>query len=420
MAQTIRFMTRNFDTYDTASIDSYRAIGGFKALKKVLSMSGEAVAQVLSDAKIKGRGGAAYDMGKKWAQARAVEADKKVVVCNADEGEPCTFKDRTLIEKDPFNLIEAIAIAGYAVNASDGYIYLREEYLHLRPLLANAIAQAKAAGYLGEAILGKAFRFDIHLYSGAGAYVCGEGSALSESIEGKAGRPRMKPPFIKQCGAFHLPTCVNNVESLSLVPGVLMDEAGFYKSQGTEDCPGTKMISVCGNVKNPGVFEVPFGITLREIIYELAGGIQEDRALRLVQLGGASGRIASPAQLDTPYTYSGLKKADLTPIGSGQILVIDERTSVIGFLRMTQQFFSHESCGQCTPCREGNRHISMILERVAAGTHTVEDIRNLTKFAGIMSNASLCGLGETAQSALLSAMKRFPEVFNVNEEVAVR
>ena len=244
---------------------------------------------------------------------------------------------------------------------------------------------------------------------------------LAESIGGHAGRPRMKPPFIKQCGVFHLPTCVNNVESLSLVAPLLLDDEGYYKSQGTPDCPGTKMISVCGNVKRPGVFEVPFGITIREIVYDLAGGMEnEDYPLRLVQLGGASGRICSPAQLDTPYTYKGMRQADLTAIGSGAVLVVDERTSVIGFLRMTQEFFSHESCGQCTPCREGNRHISLLLDKVAEGTHTAQDIATLKKFADIMSSASLCGLGETAQSALLSCMKRFPEVFAVKEEVAVR
>ena len=230
----------------------------------------------------------------------------------------------------------------------------------------------------------------------------------------------MKPPFIKQCGAFHLPTCVNNVESLSLVPPLLLDKDGFYKSQGTPDCPGTKLISVCGNVKHPGVFEVPFGITLREIIYDLAGGIEDGHQLQLVQLGGASGRLASPAQLDTQYTYKGMKGADLTAIGSGAILVVDERTSVIGFLRMTQQFFSHESCGQCPHCGEGNRHIARFLDKIAAGAHTEEDIKLMEKYADIMSTASMCGLGETAQSALLSAMKRFPEVFAVKKEVAVR
>jgi NADH-quinone oxidoreductase subunit F len=310
-------------------------------------------------------------------------------------------------------------IAGWAVGAKNGYIYLREEYSHLRPLISNAITQCEQRGYLGENILGSGLNYKIHLYSGAGAYVCGEGSALSESIEGKAGRPRKKPPYIKQCGVFHLPTCVNNVESLSLVPNVMMDDDGFYKRQGTPECPGTKMISVSGNVNHPGVFEVPFGITIREII-DLAGGVTEGQTLRLVQLGGASGKIASPKQLDTPYTYNDLRKAGLTAVGSGAVLVVDERTSVIGFLRMTQEFFSHESCGQCTPCREGNRHITLFLEKLAAGEHTQKDVDTMIKFANIMCNASLCGLGESAQSALLSAVEHFPEEFQVKKEVAIR
>lgn len=420
MGKTVTFLTRNFGKYDPSSLASYESIGGFTALRKALGLDGYAIADILAENGVQGRGGAAYDMGKKWRQARDVPGDHKCVVCNADEGEPGTFKDRTLLSNDPFQLLEGMIIAGWSVGADNGYLYLREEYAHLRPLLRSAIRQCEEAGYLGENILDSGLNYRIHLYSGAGAYVCGEGSALSESIEGKSGRPRMKPPFIKQCGVFHLPTCVNNVESLSLVPGLLLDEEGFYKRQGAPDCPGTKLISVCGNVKRPGVFEVPFGITIREIIYDLAGGIEGDRALRLVQLGGASGRICSPAQLDTPYTYQGMRRADLTPIGSGAVLVVDERTSVIGFLRMTQEFFSHESCGQCTPCREGNRHISLLLEKVAQGTHTKQDIETLKKFADIMSGASLCGLGETAQSALLSCMKRFPEVFAVKEEVAVR
>ena len=417
----VHFLTKNFGKYDTSSIGSYMNVGGFEALRKAVTMDPEEITDLLTAVKIKGRGGAEYPLGRKWSQARAVRGERKVVICNADEGETTTFKDRELICHDPFNLIEAMIIAAYVVGASDGFIYMRAEYACFRPLLLNAIRQAKNYGFLGTNILGRGFDFDIHLYSGAGAYVCGEGSALAESIGGHAGRPRMKPPFIKQCGVFHLPTCVNNVESLSLVAPLLLDDEGYYKSQGTPDCPGTKMISVCGNVKRPGVFEVPFGITIREIVYDLAGGMEnEDYPLRLVQLGGASGRICSPAQLDTPYTYKGMRQADLTAIGSGAVLVVDERTSVIGFLRMTQEFFSHESCGQCTPCREGNRHISLLLDKVAEGTHTAQDIATLKKFADIMSSASLCGLGETAQSALLSCMKRFPEVFAVKEEVAVR
>ena len=369
MSKTVCFITRNFGKYDPDSLKGYESIGGFRALRKALTMEGCDIADVLAANGVQGRGGAAYDMGKKWRQAREVPGAHKCVVCNADEGEPGTFKDRELLTHDPFQLLEGMIIAGWAVGADNGYIYLREEYSHLRPRLLSAIAQCEAAGYLGENILGSGLNYRIHLYSGAGAYVCGEGSALAESIGGHAGRPRMKPPFIKQCG----------------------------------------------------VFEVPFGITIREIVYDLAGGMEsEDYPLRLVQLGGASGRICSPAQLDTPYTYKGMRQADLTAIGSGAVLVVDERTSVIGFLRMTQEFFSHESCGQCTPCREGNRHISLLLDKVAEGTHTAQDIATLKKFADIMSSASLCGLGETAQSALLSCMKRFPEVFAVKEEVAVR
>ena len=420
MAKTVSFISRHFGKYDPTSLEAYQSLGGFQALRRAIDMDGYAIADVLSANGIQGRGGAAYDMGRKWRQARDVDAPQKCVVCNADEGEPGTFKDRELLRQDPFQVLEGMTIAGYAVNAQDGYLYLREEYSHLRPLLLSAIDQCEKANLLGERILGTGFSYKIHLCSGAGAYVCGEGSALSESIEGHAGRPRKKPPFIKQCGVYHLPTCVNNVESLSLVPAVLMDDEGFYKAQGTAECPGTKMISVSGNVKAPGVYEVPFGVTLREIVYDLAGGVADGHALRLVQLGGASGRLASPAQLDTPYTYNDMKKADLTPIGSGAVLVVDERTSVLGFLRMTQNFFSHESCGQCTPCREGNQHIRLILDKMALGEFTAHDVELLSRLAGVMSGSSLCGLGETAQSALTSAMKRFPQVFEVKEEVAVR
>lgn len=412
MSKAVCFMTKNFGKYDVKSIGSYMAIGGFNALKKAVNMTGEEIADKLATAKIKGRGGAGYDMGKKWAQAKSVIADNKVVVCNADEGEPCTFKDRTLIENDPFNLIEGMIIAGYTVDAQNGYIYLREEYSHLRPLILDAIKQAKTYGFLGENILGKGFNYNIHLYSGAGAYVCGEGTALVESIEGKSGRPRMKPPFIKQCGLYNLPTCVNNVESLSLVSSILLDDEKKYLTYGTEGSVGTKLVSVGGNVKKPGVFEIPFGVTVRDIVYGLAGGIVDDNEIKLIQFGGASGKIATKSILDTPYTYEDLRKAGVG-VGSGAILVVDERTSVIDFLKTTQEFFSHESCGQCTPCREGNRHIKLLLKKVAAGTHTTEDLASMRKIAKIMAMSSLCGLGETAQSALVSAMKNFEEDFQI-------
>jgi NADH-quinone oxidoreductase subunit F len=419
MAKTVSFISRRFGKYDPWSLRDYEAHDGFQALRRALTMDGADIAKLLSANGVQGRGGAAYDMGRKWTQARQEPGENKCVVCNADEGEPGTFKDRELLKRDPFQVLEGMIIAGWSVGANNGYLYLREEYAHLRPLLRSAIAQCEQAGYLGENVLGSGLNYRIHLYSGAGAYVCGEGSALSESIGGKAGRPRKKPPYIKQCGVFHLPTCVNNVESLSVVPNVLLDDEGFYKRQGTPECPGTKMISVSGNVNKPGVFEIPFGLTLREII-DLAGGVTTGQSIRLVQLGGASGKIASPDQLDTPYTYNDLKNAGLTAVGSGAVLVVDHRTSVIGFLRMTQEFFNHESCGQCTPCREGNRHISNFLDKIAAGEHTEKDVETMVKFANIMCNASLCGLGEAAQSALLSAVEHFPETFEIKKEVAIR
>lgn len=416
MGNTVSFLTRNFGNYDRSSLAAYESIGGFSALRRALSMTGEEIAGRLAECGIRGRGGAGYDMGKKWRQAREVQHPDKVVVCNADEGEPCTFKDRTLIENDPFQLLEAMIIAGYSVGAQNGYLYLREEYSHLRPLLQSAIRQIEEAGYLGENILGKpGFSYRLHLYSGAGAYVCGEGTALVESMEGKSGRPRMKPPFIKQCGLFHLPTCVNNVESLCLVPGILLDDNREYQSYGTPSSIGTKMISVGGNVNRPGAFEIPFGVTVREIIEDLAGGVTDGNEIQLIQFGGASGKIADASILDTPYTYEDLTAAGVG-VGSGAILVVDKRTSVLDFLRMTQAFFSHESCGQCTPCREGNTQMKRMLEKIARREHTEQDLRTMDTICMIMKNASLCGLGETAQSALIGARGLFPDIFAVTTE----
>ena len=305
-----------------------------------------------------------------------------------------------------------MTICGHVVNAQDGYIYLREEYRHLRERLQNAIDQATEKNLLGDNILGTGFSFHIHLYSGAGAYVCGEGTALIRSIEGKGGRPRMKPPFMKVSGLFALPTTVNNVESFAIVPHLLMDDKGYYGSFGSGESIGTKLISVAGNVNKPGVYEIPFGTTVRDIIYGLAGGVKDGRKIRLIQFGGASGKISDERILDTPYTYDDLKAAGVT-VGSGAILVIDDRTTVLEFLRHTQDFFVHESCGQCTPCREGNLHIQIILKKLAEGTATPDDLRYMKKIATVMTTASLCGLGESAQNALFSAMEVFPETFKL-------
>ncbi|MCG8484050.1 MAG: NADH-quinone oxidoreductase subunit F, partial [Clostridia bacterium] len=265
MSKTVSLITENYDKYNPASIDEYINIGGFTGLKNALNMTAEEIIEIATASKVLGRGGAAYPLGRKWLQAKSVPGDNKVVICNADEGEPCTFKDRSMLEKDPFRLIEGMAIAGYTVDAQNGYLYIREEYRHLQPQVKEAIKQAKEKGYLGNNILGTDFSYDIHVYSGAGAYVCGEGSALIESIEGKSGRPRIKPPFIKQCGLNLLPTCVNNVETLAIGTALLTHGVERYLSYGTNECPGTKIISVAGNVNNPGVYEIPFGITVKEI-----------------------------------------------------------------------------------------------------------------------------------------------------------
>lgn len=410
MNRTVSFITDHFGKYDPDNINSCLAIGGFSGLKRALGLTPSELIQIISDSGIQGRGGAAYSTGKKWQQAAAVPGEDKVVICNADEGEPCTFKDRTLLEEDPFRLIEGMAIAGYAVGAKQGYIYLREEYRHLRPRLNNAIEQSKACRWLGNHIQGTNFNFDIELYSGAGAYVCGEGSTLIESMEGKSGRPRIKPPFIKECGLFLKPTLVNNVETLVAAAAIVEHGAEAFKAFGTKKSPGTKLISLAGNIKQPGAYEIPFGMTLRMILETLGGGLEEGRTLKLVQLGGASGSIAPASLLDTPYTYEDLAKTGLD-VGSGGILVVDDRTSVIEFLEAIQNFFIHESCGKCTPCREGNRQIGRIMARFAAGAPRPDDLETARRFAAIMCSCSFCGLGETAQSAFLSAVQHFPEAF---------
>jgi NADH-quinone oxidoreductase subunit F len=414
MSKTVSFITENFGKYDPNSIDSYLSIGGFTATKKALAMSSTEIIDIAKKASVRGRGGAAYDTGRKWAQAAAVPGNDKVVICNADEGEPCTFKDRNILSKDPFRLLEGMVIAGYTVGAKNGYIYLREEYRHLKPLIKNAIQESMDKGFLGDNILGTGFSFHIHLYSGAGAYVCGEGSTLIESIEGKSGRPRIKPPFIKECGLFQLPTLVNNVETLAIATAVIQNGVEEYLKYGTPECPGTKIISLAGNVKNPGAYEIPFGLTLREIIYDIGGGIPDGHELKIFQLGGASGRTGSAKLVDTRYTYDDLHKENLV-IGSGGILVVDDRTRVIDFIKSIQDFFIHESCGKCTPCREGNRQIAKIIDRFVDGTERPDDLDTAMRFANIMKNCAFCGLGETAQSSLLSAIDHFPEEFGLTE-----
>jgi len=417
MIKTVSFITENFGKYDPNSINSYLEIGGFTAVKKALSMSSGEIIDITKKAAVKGRGGAAYDTGRKWAQAASVPGDNKVVICNADEGEPCTFKDRSILSKDPFRLIEGMIIAGYTVGAQNGYIYLREEYRHLNPMIKNAIKQSMEKGFLGNNIQGTNFNFIFTLATVRGAVVCVEDLTLIKLTECKSGRPMSKPPCIKECGSFQLPTLVNNVETLAIAAAILQNCVDEYLKYGTEQSPGTKIISLAGNVNKPGSYEIPFGLTLREIIYDIGGGITDGNELKLFQLGGASGKIGPASIIDTPYTYEDLHKVGLV-VGSGGILVVDNRTRVIDFIKSIQDFFIHESCGKCTPCREGNRQISKIIDRFVAGNPHTDDLHTAERFANIMSNCAFCGLGETAQSALLSAIKYFPEEFKLLEVTA--
>lgn len=417
MNRTQKVITENFNTYKVEQIDKYIENGGFQGLKNALEKGKDFIIDELNISGLRGRGGAAYPTGKKWNGGRKNHADVKYVLCNADEGEPATFKDRELLLRDPYKVLEGLAISGYTFGAKEGFIYIREEYEFLHDKIRKAIKLAEENGYLGKNILGTGFDFSIKVFSGAGAYVCGEGSALIESMEGKAGRPRMKPPRIGVAGYMGKPTQSNNVETLAIVATVLKMGAANYAKYGTEKSIGTKMISLCGNVKKPGTYEIPFGMSLREIIYDIGGGIVGDKDIKFLQLGGVSGPLMPKKYIDTKYTYEDLD-AEGFGIGSGAILVADETKSVIKFLESVSYFFFHESCGKCTPCREGKRQMKKLLNKMAVGTATTKDLKNIEKISKIMKDASFCGLGQTASTAMLTAIKYFsPELCSSIDEI---
>ncbi|QZY53766.1 complex I 51 kDa subunit family protein [Crassaminicella profunda] len=405
MNRTQSIITKYFNK-DNLTVEEYIRLGGFEGLKSVLQNGKDYVISELKEAGLRGRGGAGYPTWKKWDIGRNRVADEKFIICNADEGEPGTFKDRELLDRVPYQIIEGMIISGYVFGAKLGFIYIREEYAHLQIKFNEAIKSVKEKGLLGKDILNKGFDFTIKVFSGAGAYVCGENSSLVESMEGRAGRPRIKPPRIGEKGYLNKPTLVNNVETLAAVPAILNYGGKEYGRFGTEKSKGTKLISLCGNIKNPGTFEVPFGITLREIIYDIGGGIEGDKELKFLQLGGASGALMPKQLIDMKYAYEDLSGKGFQ-IGSGAIVVADESNSIMGFLEVVKDFFFHESCGKCTPCREGLRQLSKILTRISEGNATVEDLKNVEKIAKTMKYASFCGLGQTAPSAILSAIKYF-------------
>lgn len=358
------------------------------------------------DAKLLGRGGASYPAGKKWKQLYEIEGTPKYIVCNADEGEPGTFKDKVLLEKDPLSIIEGMMIAGFVFGANDGYIYIRGEYREIQKLFQAAIDNAIKANFLGKNICGTDFSYNVHIVSGAGAYICGENSGLLNSIEARTGRPRVKPPHLAEVGLYNKPTLVNNVESFASVPHILTMGGKAFCEIGSEDSGGTKLICLSGNVRRRGTFEVPLGkVTLRDIIYdsEFGGGVPEGKELKFYHLGGQSGPIGFPDQLDTPYTHTALKKVGLS-VGSGAVVVLDETMCIIDYLKKVSEFFIHESCGKCVPCREGNRQLYLILHKLATGMATEKDMERMERLSFTMAMASSCGLGQSATTALDSCL----------------
>ncbi|MFZ5967218.1 MAG: complex I 51 kDa subunit family protein [Bacillota bacterium] len=392
---------------DPLSLKDYRFNGGFKSLEKVLFfLSPEEVVGMIKESNLRGRGGASFPTGLKWQFVASEQSEEKYVICNADEGEPGTFKDKVLLEGSPMQIIEGMTIAAYGVGAQKGYIYIRGEYPDSIVLLKKAIDLLRKEGYLGEHILGRDFSFDIEVRSGAGAYVCGEETALIESIEGNPGRSRFKPPYPPNHGLWGKPTLVNNVETMANIPIILAIGAEGYKLYGTENSSGTKLVSVSGNVVSKGVFEVEFGMSLREIIYDICGGMEKNKKLKFVQLGGSSGACLPEEMLDLKLDFDELKKHGIG-LGSGAILVVDESTCIPDFLRMTISFFRHESCGKCTTCREGNKHILKILDRILNGCGTKSDLELIHEIAVVMKDASLCGLGQAAPVPVFTTMKYF-------------
>ena len=392
---------------DPYSLEAYRANGGYRALARAIEIGPEAVIAEVTASGLMGRGGAAFPTGRKWAAVAAQPALPHYLVCNADESEPGTFKDRVLLEGDPFAIVEAMTIAGFATGAASGYLYLRGEYPEAEAVVAAAIAGTRAAGLLGPDILGSGFAFDIELRRGAGAYICGEETALFESIEGKRGEPRNKPPFPVEVGLFGRPTAINNVETLANVPIILEMGAEAYARIGTATSTGPKLFCLSGNVARPGTYEVEFGATLRDLI-DMAGGVPGDRPIRAILLGGAAGVFVGPDQLDLPLTFEATRAAAAT-LGSGVIMVFDESVDLVDTLRRIAQFFRDESCGQCVPCRVGSVRQEELLARLAAGS-TVrardDELTLLREIGQAMRDASICGLGQTASSAIESALRR--------------
>ncbi len=405
--QQTRVVLEHCGKIDADSIREYIAIGGYEAFEKALfDMTPDDIVSEISKSNLRGRGGGGFPAGRKWEQVKRQKEPMKYVVCNGDEGDPGAFMDRSIMEGDPHRMLEGMMIAGVACGASEGYIYVRAEYPLAVERLRTAIAQAEELGLLGENILGTGFSFKMHISRGAGAFVCGEGSALTASIEGKRGFPRVKPPRTVEHGLFDKPTVLNNVETYANVAQIITKGADWYLGIGTETSPGTKAFALTGNIANTGLIEVPMGTTLREIIFDIGGGMRDGREFKAVQIGGPSGACLTKEHLDLPLDFDTLKKVGAM-IGSGGLVVMDDSTCMVEVARFFMNFTQNESCGKCVPCREGTKRMLGILERIVAGEGEDGDIELLLELADTISATALCGLGKSAPSPVVSTIKNF-------------
>lgn len=407
----MRIALRNCGFIDPASIDEYIARDGYLALGKALhEMTPESVIQEMKDSGLRGRGGGGFPTGLKWSFARSYEADQKYVICNADEGDPGAFMDRSILEGDPHSVIEAMAICGYAIGATKGQVYIRAEYPLAIKRLEAAIQVAREYGLLGTDILGSGFDFDIQLSFGAGAFVCGEETALIHSMEGERGEPTTKPPFPAESGYWGKPTNVNNVETFANVPVILLKGASWYSSIGTEKSKGTKVFALAGKINNVGLIEVPMGTTLREVIYDIGGGIKNGKKFKAVQTGGPSGGCLTEKDLDTPIDFDNLI-AKGSMMGSGGMIVMDEDDCMVAVAKFYLEFTEEESCGKCTPCRIGTKRLSELLEMICDGKGEMKHLDELKKLSRVIKDTALCGLGQTAPNPVLSTLEAFNDEY---------
>ena len=402
-----RIVLQHAGIIDPTSIEDYIANDGYSALRKVLTdMKPEDVIAVLENSGLRGRGGAGFPTGTKWKFVAKTQSDKKYVVCNADESEPGTFKDRLILEGDPHSILEAMIIAGYAVGADESYIYIRGEYNLAQERIHQAIAQAEQMGILGINIFGSKHNFKIHVHTGAGAYICGEETALIESIEGKRGEPRSRPPYPTTHGLYGKPTLVNNVETLANIAPILRNGADWYRKFGTLSSPGTKVFTIIGNVNETGVIEVPMGITLREVITIYGKGMKDGATLKMAQTGGSSGSIVPASLQDTPMDFDSYTKSGVS-LGSGALLICDQETCVVDLAKVLLNFFRNESCSKCNPCRIGTQRAYQILDNISEGLGSLKDLDDLQMFSTYLYEMSNCGLGQTAGSPLKDVLNYF-------------